>query len=275
MSEKLRLAVLTPFEGKGWALDRWLGALKAAELPADTQLVWLCNSADDAFYQRLEAASHTMPWPVMLWRDSTKVTGPTVHTKDATVAYLWRELRKRIPSEASRVLTLEDDVLPSPGTVAALFALAEEHGADITVAVTPVPCRVSGQSPDGAWVYRDGGTYHAERHGRSGRVDCATFGCMLYPRSLFDRLPLLVSADSLRPGYDNQAGRDTYRLGGQMIAGWEIHVEHMEHPPDRPATAHYAGAARETVRPQETQAQKIRRARQPSYAQRAWRGQRP
>jgi len=225
------LAVLTPFEGKSWALDRWLGALRVAALPAQTQLLWLCNSDDDAFYQRLEAASHTMPWPVTLWQDPHKETGGPV--KDWTVAYLWRELRKRTPSETQRVLTLEDDVLLMPGTVAALFALPAEHGSNSTVVAAPVPSRIGGQSRDGVWVYGKGYGDHtvAPRTGATDRVDWCTFGCTLFPRGLFDRIPLIAD---LNPGpycsYDHYACEYVRGRGGQIIAVWEARVGHMVHP---------------------------------------------
>lgn len=273
------LAVLTPFEGKTWALDRWLGALQAANLPADTHLVWLCNSPDPVFFRRLEQASLTMSWPVTLWQDAHKVSGPTpMHVKWDTVAYLYRELRVRLPEDVTHVLCLEDDVMLSPGTVGVLLAEAVEHGS-MTV-ITGAPSNVSVEALCGIWVHTMGARPAAQSE-KTARIDCCWFGCTLFPRALFDRLPL--TSDWQRSlGYDSKAGPDTYQLGGQMVAVWEARCVHMEHPTILDAPIRQLPRAFDDFRAGNTDprrndkhaAAQQRKGRE-SSAHRAWRGGRP
>jgi len=227
----MRLAILTPFEGKGWALEPWLASVRAAGLPEGTELLWLCNSADDGFYRSLEAAAATVPERVTLWRDTERIDEATpMIAKDSTVARLWREIRSRIPADVTHVLCLEDDVIIGADTLTGLLALCPD---EITVVGSPVPEYV----PTGlymAWLHvGDPAIAKTSPRGDSpAEVDALSFGCTLYPRSLFDQLSLRPGKDRRPPfwGYDNCAGEDVKALGGTVIAAWNLPVEHLARP---------------------------------------------
>ena len=280
----VNLAISTPFEGKAWALDRWLGALHAANLPEGTQLIWLCNSPDPEFFARLTAAAKAMPWPVTLWRDAERATVGDI--KDRTVSYLWRELRKRIPVETERVFCLEDDVLLGTGTVEVLLALSAEHG-PLTVVAAPTPCRVGHVgSPEGVWVDDSGrvdGWTVAPRTRETDFADSAAFGATMFPRALFERLPL-TSDPRARPywGYDTYAGECVRNMGGTILAAWEARVDHMEHPTiSDPCTQRHPRdlddfrAGNTDPRQNDRHHEARKRRGHGSHTRRTWRGIRP
>ena len=282
------LAVLTPFEGKAWALDRWLGALRQTGLPEGTRLVWLCNSPDDDFYRRLGDAAAAMPWDVTLWQDTNRATGSGFFPTDDTVSRLWRELRKRIPGvDIGHILCLEDDVLLAGGVVAELLAVSAQYGPMAAIGA-PVPERVPSSGAYMVWLHpaTSGGEVRAEGYEpvRATPVEVGglSFGCTLFPRSLFDLLSL--RADPVRVmtpdkhnsrgfwGYDNEACDEVRRRGGQVIAAWGVVVCHMERPAVSSAPIQKPFHGGNSPRPQETQKQKIARNRRMSYYERAWRG---
>jgi len=291
------LAILTPFAGKTWALDRWLTAVRAANLPADTQLIWLCNSPDEDFRQRLGDAAATIPWDVMLWQDANRATGSGFFSVDDTVSRLWRELRKRIPVDIGQILCLEDDILPAGGAVAELLAVSAQYGPMAAIGA-PVPERVPGSGAYMVWRHpvTSGGEARAEGYEpvrvTPAEVGGLSFGCTLFPRSLFDLLSLradpvrVMTPDKHNPrgfwDYDNEACDEVRRRGGYIIAAWGVKVEHMEHPPiagpptQRPARDldHFRAGNTDPRQNDRHAAARKRRGRE-SPAKRAWLGRRP
>jgi len=238
----MRLAILTPFEGKGWALDGWLSALRSAVRPEGTTFLWLCNSADDDFCLRLEEAARTLP--VTLWRDTERIAEATAMiTKDSTVARLWREMRSRLPADLTHVLCLEDDVISSPSMITDLLALCLD---EMVVVAAPVPVRgltIRASSPMGPFP---------------SEANWSSFGCTLFPRPLFDAITLRSGKGQPLPfrGYDNWVGDEIRALGGKVIIAMNMPVEHLAQP----------GMA--------APKRKRERNRTASYAYRAWRGAR-
>ena len=244
----MRLAILTPFEGKGWVLDRWLAALRAAALPEDTVLLWLCNAIGDAgFSLRLQEA--TVSLPAILWHDATRIEDVTpIIAKDSTVARLWRELRLRLPEDVTHVLCLEDDVIIGPATIGDLLTLSTDG---MMVVGAPVPLR--GEAYPADWL--------------PAAVDWLSFGCTLFPRMLFDAISLRAGKDQAPPirGYDNWAGDEIRALGARLIAAFTVRVQHLA----RPSMVARAGL------PVSAESEKRKRVhgRNESYAHHAWRGQ--
>jgi len=254
-----RLAVCTPFSGKAWALDRWLGALREAGLPEGTQLLWLCNSPDEDFRQRLGDASNTMVYPVTLWDDFTYSTCPDGRgDKDGTVRHLYRELRKQLPPEAETIVTLEDDVLPEPGALSLLAELSRQNPSAEIGGVVPHRGRPHFGSPAGFWVLdltqtADDGSHFIfpKQVGEVDEVTTVAFGMTAFSRQLFDRLPL--TRDPQRRmwwGFDRLVSEDVRRFGGRVLAAWGARSQHMEHPPipDAPTRAAQAKPGEQAYR---------------------------
>ena len=231
------VAILTPFSGKEWAIDAWLDALRAA-LPEDARLLWIDNSCSPDFHARLEAAAATMGAPVILWADPSKSTrGDGSTSKDGTVCWLYRELRRRVPAGVQTVLTLEDDVLPEPSALRLLVGVSRNHPEAEVGGIVPHRGRPHFGADSGVWDFDvsrfEGGSHFVvpTRTAEVQEIFTCGFGMTAFDRRLFDRLPFRRDTQHrLWWGFDRLASEDARRLGGRVLACWEARSAHLEHP---------------------------------------------
>lgn len=228
-----QLVVSTPFSGKQWALERWIEGLLALNLPPETTLLWLCNSEDDEFWSALQAAAEALPLTVYLWRDTHRVG-----LKDAQVAYLWQQIRTRLPEGCEAVLTLEDDVIPEPGAIAKLVAEFRRRQATAVVGIPVAHDYAWGETVALAWEYhgRPCGAQigprtwvtEAPRRSRPHQVDALSFSCTMMSPGAF-HLPTLTPGhpDHVAGGYDHAFCQELGDKGIAIIAAWNASAVHL------------------------------------------------
>lgn len=235
------LAVCTPFSGKAWALGDWIASFLRLNIPGDAHLLWLCNSDDDEFWRALQeqAALLASSYPhIQLWRDTHRVG-----VKDRQVAYLWQQLRTRMPDGVELVMSLEDDVLPDAGAFEALLReWSRREGRDM-VGVPVAHTYMLGEVTALAWVYETAGPTTDARFliadGVAAReamprlgpaqVSGLSFSCAMVSRDLFDSATLAPGGDAyVAGGYDHQFCMDIAAKGALIVAHWGIGSVHLK-----------------------------------------------
>ena len=236
--EPLAIAILTPFEGKDWALDFWLAALdEIRHFPVErVDLIWLDNSGDEAFGARLRAAAEERGAKVI--EHSHRLA-----TKNETVAALWRLLRREVASDVKYVVCLEDDVLPPEDGLIRLWNLLRTRPEPLRAASGAVPYAY----PEGGcetlfWqivtrrVYPEGDACNdpavtIASAGRRGleeqEIDACGFGFLLVEREALDTVSLAAHGPS-GLCYDQNFGHELRKLGWKLVGDWGCTCEHLQ-----------------------------------------------
>ena len=233
------LAVCTPFSGKGYLLARWVEAWLALHLPTTAHVRWLCNSPDDAFWAALceQADRVRKSYPdTVIWRDTSRVG-----LKDRQVAYLWQQLRSRVPESCEAVFAYEDDVLPDPEAWKSLLDVwAGRQGKDIVG--IPVPHTYQfGETTSLAWDYAATslGVQCAPNvrvmEARPGTgpalVGGISFSCTLIPAGVFRQATLSHGYDNYpASGYDHLFCHEAAAMSTAVVSA----TEYMHEPPRSP-----------------------------------------
>jgi len=235
------MAVLTPFSGKAWVLGEWLESFLRQGIPAGAHLLWLCNSQDEAFWAALHEAAAVVRAThpnLQLWRDTHRVG-----VKDRQVAYLWQQMRTRVPEKIEMLLALEDDVLPDEGAFAALLGEWQRRAGRDMVGIPVAHTYMHGEATALAWVYEAAGPTTDPRfivaQGVAGkeampgsgpqRVGGLSFSCALIPRDQFDAASLAPPGDSyVAGGYDHQFCIEMAERGREVVAYWGLGASHLK-----------------------------------------------
>ena len=230
-------AVCTPFSGKEWALERWLESFHAMNIPKHASIRWLCNSSDDIFWNTLkeQASLLAQDYPdTVCWRDTS-----SVGLKDRQVAYLWQQIRTRVPDESIFILTLEDDVLPDPEAFEALLSTWAMHGGKDIVGL-PVPHTYQyGEVTALAWDYERTSkgvqcglnirVLEARRQEVPTSVGGLSFSCTMIPSYLFRQATLSHGYDNYpASGYDHLFCHEAKARGADIIALWPVGSTHLK-----------------------------------------------
>jgi glycosyltransferase involved in cell wall biosynthesis len=217
-----KVAVCTPFAGKLSLLSGWLAALRRAGVPENATLIWLSNTRDAEFNAALETAAAEF---------GARVLTSTFHraSKDETVARLWSIIRRAVPDECTYVVTLEDDVLPSPGGVAQLLDQAILLNGTAVVGVPVMQLFAHGHLAKMAWrIDADQSLSIAVQAPTTDRVDAVSLSLTAWPASFFRRYSFPAGKASGRTmGYDQLACLEASRAGLGIYAAWHLKAEHL------------------------------------------------
>jgi glycosyltransferase involved in cell wall biosynthesis len=248
MTRGFKLAIVTPFAGRTWALERYIRSLQ--NLPWDKDRIHLIavdNSEDPEFAATLRELLHTTGI-----REITYINCPTEHPGAVTAQELAASARLRLdnpssPSEtlvqmyqaaknhlgdADIVLTWEDDIEPAPDALPLLlstftpgiagasavirsrFHINHEMVKDI-VSFNPFTIRTSAIPEDPIPF----------------PTECTGFGFLLTRREVWDRIRMRVhpSPGSARyPYFDYAFMADLKRLGYKIVAHNGVRPKHWQ-----------------------------------------------
>lgn len=222
------LVIATPFAGKSDVLAAWLDALVGVGIPAKATLFWLLNTSNPEFETRLREAVVRFPANRVIIEKDCHVVGP----KNTQVAYLWQQIRSRLPETTTKVFCLEDDVVLQPGAITRLLQHQQNHPEALLG--IPVPYRYgTGELELMAWTIetnKTGGPITGAPHGIGlSPVDGISFAATLWSRELFDSISLEPVPERLSLiGYDQQACLEVTRLGYPILVDWNEEAFHYQ-----------------------------------------------
>jgi glycosyltransferase involved in cell wall biosynthesis/GT2 family glycosyltransferase len=247
LARTLKVAVITPFAGRGWALDAYFESLAALDWPRENlHLVAVDNSGDAAFgdllYEKLRGYSHTVVTvparavdeiPAAELAGAANLRIENGYAISSQVARLYGLARAAMPTGADLVWTLEDDVCPSPDALQILARGLYQYAPHLPR--IGAVCGLLKSRFDGkVMVYQrdeNDGMQCANLEQEYSPIDGSGFYCTLWHRSAFE-VPAFRPCPELGkispPCYDFAAYGDVQRAGFRVLAARDVKCLHLQ-----------------------------------------------
>jgi glycosyltransferase involved in cell wall biosynthesis len=245
LRQVFNVCIVTPFCGRGWALERYFGWLQEQGWPPDSlHLVGIDNSGDQYFGPALarylaDAPCDTTYVPASFqamqdragidFGDDLKLRQQNTYTVNRHMARLYSTARRYIPTGADLVLTLEDDIVPPANAIEGLLlGLLIDRGADVCAG--QVIDRFTGHLIGSADPQQGYTKDIAGLFGGRDFVPMAStgFGCTLFRREAWDRIafrPSLTWGEQY-PYYDWAAADQVRSTGARWLLAREVVCRH-------------------------------------------------
>jgi glycosyltransferase involved in cell wall biosynthesis len=248
------ITIFTPFCGRTEVFERYLAGLKHLECDHSTvHLHWYNNSGNPEFDALLRGAIGSLPFASVtytydplpdLWKTSfDQLVRGRMHDRRSAYLYEMAVVRAYNVLQSTcttpLALTLEDDIIPEPGTLQMMLKAMDEK----TVAVVaPYRCPVQGYYI--VWEKRDDGqiVHFTEKPSGTGDVGGSGFGCSLFRMHALRRQPIFTRVDLTPPNWYDIIAFGSLAEIGNIRCVWDAHVDHLsterflpsDHQPEYP-----------------------------------------
>ncbi|MDP3921242.1 MAG: sulfotransferase [Candidatus Omnitrophota bacterium] len=223
------LTILTLFSGKKNLLPAYLDALAHFRKPDDTQLLFIDDSRDVRFFNRLRKLNvETIVYPEVSNRPDGNA--PYIENQQAVARHLASLYDfSKFFIRGRRLLIWEHDVIPQPDALEKLEKSAVERRADMIGA--GVVSRKTAEFM--AWRVKNAnpraGLYRVQAGRGLKRVFATSFSFLLMDTSLFFRMPLEASRDGLPFfGCDLNAGEWAFRKDMRWFMDGSVRCRHLD-----------------------------------------------
>jgi glycosyltransferase involved in cell wall biosynthesis len=223
------LTILTLFSGRGNILDPYLEALRRLKKPAKTQCLFIDNSAQPYFRNRLQASgADVIPLGSPLeFRAKENFRTETRQAISRHCASLYEAAKPYV--RGRKLLLWEHDVIPPPHA----YERLDEHAWRLKADLISGTLLGRESAEFMAWRLMGGDPgeelYPVSVSTRPKRVFATAFGFLLLDTSLFWRMPLETEmAGSPRFGYDVNAGLWGWQRGLRWFVDGSVRCRHLD-----------------------------------------------